>query len=94
MKKTRIKRYTADFETLVLTPEEIEAGKSTYVWAWALCNIDTLNTIYGTSLKTFIDALSKLNNNSVIYFHNLKFDGNFILDYLLKNNYSYTDCML
>lgn len=92
MKKTRIHRYTADFETLVLTEEEIKQGKSTYVWAWAVCDIDTLKTEYGTSLKTFIEYIASLKNNSVLYFHNLKFDGNFIVDYLLKNNYVYTDC--
>lgn len=92
MKKTRINRYTADFETLVLTEEEIKQGKSTYVWAWALCNIETLKTEYGTSLKSFIEKLNTLKNNDVIYFHNLKFDGNFIVDYLLKNDFTYTVC--
>ena len=30
-------------------------------------------------------------HNFVIYFHNLKFDGEFILYYLMKNDYEYVE---
>lgn len=82
------KYYVADFETLVLSEKEIEEGKSTYVWAWALCDVDNIDNVkYGTEIKTFITQIGKLKSGSVVYFHNLKFDGNFILSYLLKNGY-------
>lgn len=79
MKKTR--RYTADFETLVDKEE-------TRVWAYSICEVGNPdNFIYGNSIEGFIDFCKKENENNVIYFHNLKFDGCFIINYLLKNGY-------
>lgn len=83
------KRYVADFETLVLNEEAISAGRPTYVWAWALCDIDNIdNVIYGTDIKSFFNQLGKLKSGCEIYFHNLKFDGNFIVSYMLSNGYT------
>ena len=80
--------YVADFETAYLTEEEVKQGKSTYVWAWAICNVSNIdNVIYGTEISTFFNYLRTLKNNSIVYFHNLKFDGQFILNYLLDNGY-------
>ena len=82
------KKYVADFETLTLTDEEIKQGKNTYVWAWAITDTDNVdNVFYGTDIKSFIKHLAKLNSGSYVYFHNLKFDGNFIINYLLQNNF-------
>lgn len=78
------KRYVADFETATDLDDE------TYVWAWAVCDCDTLKTKYGTEIKTFIDYMYELDDQSIVYFHNLKFDGSFILNYLLKNEYQQT----
>lgn len=80
----------ADFETLVLTEEEIKQGKGTYVWAWAICQItdDKPNTVYGTSIRTFFEYIQTLPKNSIVYFHNLKYDGQFILSYILQNNWT------
>ena len=89
IKEENKRRYTADFETAVLTTEEIEAGKATYVWAWALCDCSNIDNVeYGTEIKTFFDKIFTLDNYSVVYFHNEKFDGSFILNYLLKNGYT------
>lgn len=89
MKKTNY--YVADFETLVLTKEEIEQNKATYVWAWALCDVENINNVkYGTDIASFFTAISYLKNNSVVYFHNLKYDGQFILSYLLQHGYTQT----
>jgi hypothetical protein len=40
---------------------------------------------WGRSIDDFIEYLKK--QESVCYFHNLKFDGHFIVDWLLKNGY-------
>ncbi len=78
-----LNKYTADFETLVDTEE-------TRVWAYALCEIeDTENFIYGNNIEDFIKWCSNPKKNYVLYFHNLKFDASFILNYLLKNNYTW-----
>lgn len=88
IKEENRKRYTADFETLTLTPEQIDAGAHTYVWAWALCDCKNPDNVeFGTEIITFFAKIFSLDNWSVVYFHNEKFDGSFILNYLLKNGY-------
>ena len=78
-----MKKFTADFETCTWLPDE------TYVWAWAICDIDNPDDIQiGTNIESFFE-LCKQYKNPRIYFHNLKFDGSFILYYLLENGYSY-----
>lgn len=77
--------YAADFETTT-DPNDCR------VWAYALCEIgNEENIILGNSIDDFIEWCDKKGNNSTIYFHNLKFDGAFIIDYLLKHGYQHTD---
>ena len=79
----KIANFTADFETATWLTNE------TYVWCWAVCNIDnTDQTEWGTNLDDFMLWCS-CNPKSKIYFHNLKFDGEFIIHYLLKNGYTF-----
>lgn len=76
-----MKKFTADFETCTWLPDE------TYVWAWALCNIDNPEEVQiGTDIESFFELCKKYKSPK-IYFHNLKFDGSFILYYLLENGY-------
>lgn len=79
--------YVADFET---TTEQtfIEKGY-TEVWLYAISNPlgDIIN--WGKSINEFIENIKKLKNNALIYFHNLKFDGSFLLNYLLEQNFTY-----
>lgn len=80
-----MKKFTADFETSTWLPD------SSFVWAWALCEIgNTDNLKIGNSIDSFFEEIRK-ENNPLILFHNLKFDGEFILFYLLKNGYEYTE---
>ena len=80
-----MKRFTADFETATWNPEE------TWVWAWSLCDIeDPENVVIGNSIETFFERIRK-ENNPYIYFHNLKFDGEFILYYLIKNGFEWVE---
>lgn len=75
------KRFTADFETATWLEEE------TYVWCWAVAEISKgYPTEWGTDIDTFIDWC-KCQQSCLIYFHNLKFDGEFIISYLLTHNY-------
>lgn len=75
--------YTCDFET---TTDE----KDCRVWAYGICNIETQNLEFGNNIEDFI-LWCEDNPNSNLYFHNLKFDGQFIIDYLLKNGYTYSE---
>lgn len=79
-----MKKFTADFETATWLEDE------TYVWAWAVCEIGTEEIKIGTDINEFM-RMCKESNNSVFYFHNLKFDGEFIMYWLLKNNYKHVE---
>lgn len=74
--------YCADFET-------ITDDKDCRVWAWGICEIPFVTSNFGNSIDSFFDYLKTFKKNSKIYFHNLKFDGSFILNYLLSNNYEW-----
>ena len=77
-----MRKFTADFETNV-------SETDCRVWAYALCEIgNTDNFIYGNNIEDFIKWCSNKKENYVLYFHNLKFDGEYIFSYLLENNYT------
>ena len=76
------KRYTADFETTTNTND-------CRVWAYAIMEIgNTSNFIYGNSIEDFIKWCSNPKVNYTLYFHNLKFDSEFIFHYLLENGFT------
>lgn len=76
-------KYTADFET---TTDEDDCR----VWAYAVCNIDNPDDFqYGETFEQFIDFCADRRNNYTLYFHNLKFDGAFIISWLLHNGFDY-----
>lgn len=79
VKKPRA-NYCADFETTT-DPNDCR------VWAWGLADIEhSPETVeMGTDLDSFIERISQHNSNC--YFHNLKFDGHFIMDWLLRHGY-------
>lgn len=83
----KVKVYTADFETNV-SDENIEE-EITDVWLNDICSIDDYSHITSNTIEEFFNNVILL-GRSIIYFHNLKFDGSFILDYLLKNGYKHT----
>lgn len=64
----------------------------TRVWAWASVDIDDPdNTFrYGDDISTFMKWLQDISvMKETIYFHNLKFDGDFIVNHLLKNGWQH-----
>lgn len=74
---------TADFETT--TREE-----DCRVWCYGLCEIgNTDNFSYGYSIDEMFDYLYETQENNTLYFHNLKFDGEFILVWLFENGYTW-----
>lgn len=83
-RKYETKLYVGDFETTVY-----EGQKDTLVWAFALCEIESLNCIVGNSIDMMFDILySRIRGHIKLYFHNLKFDGSFIITYLLNEGYT------
>lgn len=76
-------KFTADFETSTWLSDK------TYVWAFALCEIGNEdNIVIGNNIDDFMKYVEYL-PNSDIYFHNLKFDGEFIIHWLLTNGYTH-----
>lgn len=78
--------FTADFETT----GETNYYKDGYVrvWLWSLVNCDTMEEWYGTDIPSFLEELQK-QKADIVFFHNLRFDGSFLLNYLVDNNYIY-----
>lgn len=87
--------YMADFETTVSgDPDQAD----TEVWASALVRVfdgDETgdDTVYiDNSIDSFMARLNFTTGvektDLIVYFHNLKFDGSFIVDYLLRRMYS------
>lgn len=78
------KSYTADFETTT----DLEDCR---VWACAVCEVDNTDNIeYGTDVKWFVNWC-KQHAQCNVYFHNLAFDGAFIMDWLERNNWRWVN---
>ena len=76
--------FVADFETTT----NLEDCR---VWAYALCEVgNESNTIVGTTIDDFMKWCKDSKENHKIFFHNLKFDGQFIMSYLFRNGYVHT----
>lgn len=76
-------KLVGDFETTT-NPSDVR------VWGSCAVNIESGKTEFiGNNIESFFDFLK--DKNSVVYFHNLKFDGEFILFYLLTHGFKYSD---
>lgn len=76
--------YAADFETTTNADD-------CRVWAYALCNIETNEFMYGNSIDELFEWCEKGKQNYTLYYHNLSFDGEYILAYLFKHNYTFIE---
>lgn len=89
MRRTVITRdhiYVGDFETRCSEYDRALGHSS--VWLWDVCNIETLAHHHGLNMDEFMSYMEEL-GQAIVYFHNLKFDGNFIISWLLKNGFKY-----
>ena len=76
--------FVADFETTT-------NAKDCRVWAWGICEVGNKDNIsIGTTIDSFMNWCKKRKSNPKIFFHNLKFDGQFILYWLFKNGFKHT----
>lgn len=74
--------YTADFETTT-DPEDCR------VWAWGVCEIGNPDYFtHGNTIEGFFEYLEN-SENSTFYFHNLKFDGEFLMVYLFEHGFKH-----
>ena len=76
--------YICDFETTNKNDES-------YVWLWGSMNLNNENDwSYSTSIESFFDFLMRSRTKKV-YFHNLKFDSQFIIYFLLTHGFKWFD---
>lgn len=78
IKKAKV--LVGDFETTVYENQE-----RTEVWASAVCELFTEEAKVFHSIGETFEYLKSLKSNVIIYYHNLKFDGNFWLSYLIQD---------
>ena len=77
------KRYVADFETTT-SPDDCR------VWCFSITEIgNEENTYIGKDIHEFFTHIETL-GSCIIYFHNLAFDGQFIIYHLLTNEFTHT----
>lgn len=83
---TKKKLLVADFETTVY-----EGQTETEVWS--ACCAELFGDYIGVyhSISDFMEFLFSLKKSCVVWFHNLRFDGSFIVDYLLRHNWNYNN---
>lgn len=79
---SKTKRFVADFETTT-DPNDCR------VWAYGICEIaEPYDFQYGNNLDDFMTWCAG-KENYIVAFHNLKFDGAFILGWLNANGYTH-----
>ena len=76
--------YCADFETTAEANLKIDGRVR--VWLWSFVNVETGEERYGYDLDSFMSTLYLADK---VYFHNLKFDGKFILYWLNEKGFIY-----
>lgn len=78
-----MKQYTADLET---TTNPLDCR----VWAWAIEDIESKEWVHGNIMDTMMEQIVK-NGTAEYYFHNLKFDGDFIISWLFNHGYKHVN---
>ena len=70
--------YGSDFETNPPKDDKVN------VWLWSIVRASDLTYICGETIEEWYEEVMKL--SGIVCFHNLKFDGQFIMDFLIRNN--------
>lgn len=79
-----MRAYVADFETTT-DPEDCR------VWAWCVCDVDDVDfLVFGNDIESFVNWC-RVASNCQLYFHNLGFDGAFLMDYLERSGWSWVE---
>lgn len=77
--------YACDFETTVYQGQD-----HTEVWSSAICKIGTEDeAIVHHSIDETMAYWERIGNDVIGYYHNLKFDGTFIVSWLFNHGYSW-----
>ena len=80
-----MKSYVADFETTTIE-------ENCHVWAYAICEVgNSENVTIGTTIDDFMKWCENHSENPKVYFHNLKFDSQFILAWLFEHGFKHVE---
>lgn len=77
--------FFADFECLTKNSEDYKRIGHTDVYLWYVKNMDNTFEKMGYDLDSFIKWTNENGKSKLIYFHNLSYDGNFIIKWYLRN---------
>ena len=83
-KDSKVRHMVADFETCMN-----EERTDVRCWAWGLADIFTESFEHGTDIDSFLDRVLE---DKLIYdigYHNLKFDGNYLLPAIYRRGFKY-----
>jgi hypothetical protein len=84
-----VKKFVADFETTI--PPVDHPEQVTRVWHWGVTEIGNPSLFsWGTDIDSFLDWCYYRKHNIIVYFHNLRFDAEFILSHLFDLGYAYS----
>ena len=87
--KGKEKWVVADFETT--TEKFYEENGYVKVWLFAISNENGIIEHWGETLEQFFEVCEKNYAGYIIYFHNLRFDGSYILNKVLQDKWEYSD---
>ena len=93
--KKEVIYWACDFETTVwgktLEKERGRKQDRTEVWSAAYTKLyDTSEkVVIRQSIRDFLEDFYDMPGTNVLYFHNLSFDGSFIIDFLLREGYKF-----
>ena len=76
--------WSADFETT--TEANLKKDGCVRVWLWSLVRCDLKMKLHGKDMFSFLEQV-KLWQCKRVFFYNLRFDGSFIVDWLLRQGY-------
>lgn len=80
-----MKYYVADFETTTIEED-------CHVWAYAVCEVgNSDNIVIGTTLDEFMSWCESHKDNPTVFFHNLKFDTQYITHWLFKHGFTHVE---
>lgn len=86
--KKDLKWFVADFETT--SYKTYQKTGQTSVWLYAISDSNANIVNYGSTIDDFLRWCFE-NHGSTVYFHNLRFDGSFIIYRLINNGYEYKE---
>ena len=85
--------YVADFETYVQEKNIVTPQEKTYVWCATYLNMQPeKKPVITSGIDEMLMSLTsnhKAKEEITVYFHNLKFDGSFIINWLLNKGYKF-----